>query len=216
MTKKLRDISVTLSPNIAVWDGDPKLEISPLASLDHGDIANVSYIKMGVHIGTHIDAPIHFVPGKPGIDLIPLKTLIGACWVCDLTRVHKVITGEELEGANVPKDTQRLLIKTSNSKLWETQPNEFDKNFIALDSSAAAWITKRGLTLVGIDYLGIEPFESVSNGAQTHKILLAAETVVVEGLNLTGVEPGKYELICLPIKIKNSDGAPCRAILVEN
>jgi len=215
MTKTFYDISVTLSSDVPVWEGDPKLEITPLASMAGGDIANVSHVKMGVHIGTHIDAPIHFVAGRTGIDLIPLSVLMGKCWVCDLSHVQNAITGVDLEGEHIPEDVQRLLIKTTNSNLWNTKGANFERGFIALASSAAAWITKRGIKLVGIDYLGIEPFDSVANGAPTHKILLSAETVVVEGLNLSGIAVGEYELICLPIKIKNSDGAPARAVLIE-
>jgi arylformamidase len=213
--KTYYDISVAIHPDIPVWEGDPAVIIRSAASIERGDIANVSRLDMGAHTGTHIDAPVHFVPGRKGIDGLALDILIGPAYVADLTQVEHEIDGEDFEAANIPPGTVRLLCKTSNSSLWSALPVTFDPGFVGISPDGAQWLIERGVKLIGVDYLGVERYESVGNGAPTHHLLLEKELVIVEGLDLSNIGAGEYELICLPVKIKNSDGAPCRAILVK-
>jgi arylformamidase len=209
------DISISIHPDIPVWEGDPSVIIHSAASIERGDIANVSRLEIGAHTGTHIDAPVHFVPGRKGIDALDLDTLIGPAYVADLIDVAHEIHGHDFGRANIPQGTVRLLCQTSNSSIWSKSPLAFDPNFVGISPDGAQWLIDRGIKLVGVDYLGVERFDSVGNGAPTHHLLLENELVIVEGLDLSDIPAGEYELICLPVKIKNSDGAPCRAILVK-
>jgi arylformamidase len=189
--------------------------IRSAASIDRGDIVNVSRLDMSAHTGTHVDAPVHFVPGRKGVDRLSLDTLIGPAYVVDLSTSAHEITARHFERAHIPEHTKRLLCKTSNSSLWAKSPSVFDRNFVGISPDGAQWLIDHGMELVGVDYLGVERFESVENGAPTHHALLEKELVILEGLDLSDVPAGDYTLICLPVKIKNSDGAPCRAILIK-
>lgn len=207
------DISVSVHPDLPVWEGDPPVIIRSASSIERGDIANVSSLEIGAHTGTHIDAPVHFVPGRKGIDQLALDTLIGSAYVADLTDVTREIHGQDFEKAKIPQGTVRLLCKTTNSSLWSKVPSKFDSNFVGISPDGAEWLIEHGIKLVGVDYLGVERFDSVENGAPTHHALLEKEVIIIEGLDLSSVQAGNYKLVCLPMKIKNSDGAPCRAIL---
>ena len=209
------DISVSIRPDLPVWLGDPPVIISQAASIESGDIANVSHLDIGAHTGTHIDAPVHFVPGRKGIDRLEPDTLIGSAYVVDLTNVTGEITAQDFQTANIPEGTRRLLCKTANSDLWSAYPTSFYRDFIGISAGGASWLVEHGIRLVGVDYLGVERFDMVELGAPTHHKLLEAEVIIVEGLNLADVPAGDYELLCLPVKIQNADGAPCRAILVK-
>lgn len=209
------DISVSISPDLPVWLGDPPVVIRPAASIERGDIANVSRLDIGAHTGTHIDAPVHFVPGRKGIDQLNLDTLIGPACVVNLTNVSFEINANNFESAKIPAGTRRLLCKTANSELWSSHPAAFYRDFIGISADGAGWLIEHGIELVGVDYLGVERFDMVEQGAPTHHKLLEAGIVIVEGLNLSNVPAGEYMLLCLPIKIKDSDGAPCRAVLMK-
>lgn len=209
---RIIDISVAISPSLPVWPGDPRIAIELVSSLDHGDPANVSRLDIGTHSGTHLDAPWHFIPSGIREDQLPLDILIGACWVADLTALDRHIEARDLEAAQIPEGTRRLLLKTRNSDLWTTHPSTFVREFIAVTPDAARWIVERGIRLVGIDYLSIEPFDSPK--AETHHILLGAGVIPVETLDLREVTAGPYTLLCLPLKIAGADGAPCRAVLM--
>lgn len=213
--KTYHDISVSINPDLPVWEGDPPIVIRRAASIENGDIANVSRLDLGAHTGTHIDAPVHFVPGRKGIDGLSLDTLIGPAYVVDLIHVDHEVHGRDFEQANIPQGTERLLCKTSNSSLWTKSPTAFDPDFVGISYDGAQWLVDHEIKLVGVDYLGVERYENVGNGAPTHHLLLENEMVIVEGLDLSNILAGTYELICLPVKIKNSDGAPCRAVLVK-
>lgn len=214
--KKYYDISVAIHPDLPVWEGEPPVVIRAAASIERGDIANVSRLEMGAHTGTHVDAPVHFVPGRKGVDGLTLDTLLGTAYVVDLTNVTHEVRASDFEQAGIPKDTRRLLCKTSNSSLWSKSPCTFDSDFIGISLEGAQWVINHGIELVGVDYLGVERFDSVGNGAPAHHALLEKEVIIIEGLDLSEVSAGEYTLICLPIKIKNSDGAPCRAILIKD
>jgi arylformamidase len=203
------DISLTVSPDLPVWPGDPKIELARFATLEEGGV-NVSRMALGVHTGTHIDAPNHFVAKGRTVDRIPIETLTGRAYVLHLPTVD-LITAAVLERSEIPPRTRRILFKTRNSDLWARQEREFKTDFVALSPDGAEYLATRGFKLVGIDYLSIAPYAS---GKPTHEILLKAGLVVVEGLDLSMVTQGRYTLYCLPLKLLGADGAPARAILI--
>ena len=123
---------------------------------------------------------------------------------------YKTITPKELVSINLPQDTERLLLRTRNSGFWKANVTDFRKDYTALTAEAAQWIVDRGLKLIGIDYLSIQRF---GDKPATHKILLRGNVTILEGLNLTGILPGNYELLCLPIRLTGTEGAPARAVL---
>lgn len=209
------DISVSIRPDLPVWKGDPAVSILRESSIASGDAANITHLNMGAHTGTHVDAPLHFLDGRRGVDRLDLDVLVGPAWVAEFNSTRE-ITAADLEKAGIPVGTARLILKTRNSRLWSDKPTGFDEDFIGISVDGAEWLVQRGIRLVGIDYLGVERCDSVSNGAPVHKKLLDAEIILVEGLNLSEVQPGAYRLMCLPVKIQDADGAPCRAILTRD
>ena len=208
---RLIDISLPVSNALPTWPGDPAVSLERIGKIEDGSPANISRLQAGVHTGTHVDAPLHFIPNDIGVDELDLDRFVGPCQVIELGGSGR-ITANELAGANIAVDTERLLIKTENSAWWQEEPLRFHTEFRALDSSAARWVVERGLKLVGVDYLSVESFEAEPNHP-THGILLGARVGVIEGLNLHNVAPGTYRLICLPLKLVGSDGAPARAVL---
>ncbi len=207
---RIYDISVGISPEIPVWPGDAPVRLERVQSMDAGAHANVSRFEAGVHVGTHIDAPLHFIAGGRSVEAIPLKTMIGRAYVVELKRAE-VLNASTLDGARIPPRTRRLLFKTRNSDYWTKGERKFRRDFVAVDSSGAEWLVRKGVRLVGVDYLSVAPF---GDGGPTHRILLEAGVVIVEGLNLAGVIQGRYTIYCLPLKLMGSDGAPARVILV--
>ncbi len=209
---KIHDISVPISPDMPTYPGDPPVSVTPVLQIDRGDSANVSLLSMGDHTGTHLDPPVHFVPGGKTVDQLDLGILYGPARVVDMTRVGHAITVRDLEAARLPSGITRLLFKTRNSELWGTR-HDFAKDYVGVAWDGAQWLVDHAVRLVGIDYLSIESYDA--SAPNTHRTLLGAGIVVVEGLNLQQVAPGDYTLVCLPLKIKNGDGGPLRAILVE-
>jgi arylformamidase len=207
----IHDLSVGISPNLPVWPGNPGVEISRAQDMDKGDHANVSRLSLGVHTGTHVDAPVHFINGAAGVDSLALETLVGPALLIDLPNVA-VVTAADLEGAHIPAGTQRLLIKTHNSAYWAKADTSFHTEFAGVAVDAANWLVAHHVTLVGVDYLSVAPWKQ---GTPTHRALLEAGVVIVEGLNLSAIEPGVHAFTCLPMKIVGSDGAPARAIITE-
>ncbi len=206
------DISVTISPDMPVWPGQPQVELKRISKISEGDNANVSRLELSVHTGTHLDAPNHFLDqNKTTVEKLDLKTLTGRAYVLHLPDEVDLITRTILENAEIPPRTRRLLIRTRNSKQWAQQAKQFDKDFVAIDASGAEYLTERGVRLVGVDYLSVAPF---NEGRPTHEILLGTGVVVVEGLDLSGVSQGRYTLYCLPLKLLGAEGAPARAILI--
>jgi arylformamidase len=203
------DISVALDSNIPLWPGSPGFKLKWIKKTGSGDEFNNSYLACDVHVGTHVDAPAHLLPNRKTVKDLELDILIGSCLVIYLPNI-KEITADDLSGAKIPSPTERLLIKTDNSSLWDSEHTEFKQEFVALTHEAAQWLVQKGIRLVGIDYLSIGDFES---GTETHRILLRNDIAVLEGLNLRNVEPDEYELICLPLKLKGAEGAPVRAVL---
>ena len=206
------DVTVPLSNELPTYPGDPGVEIGEWRSLVKGDSANVSVVNFGAHTGTHVDAPAHFIDGAAKIETLPLDALIGECVVIEVPQ-DTIAIGREFVAANVASGTERVLFKTRNSAFWNETPPQFHSDFTHLNTEAAAWLAEQGARLVGIDYLSIEKFKSP--GHPTHLALLSKGIVIVEGLNLTGVPAGKYELFCLPMRLRShlGDGAPARAVL---
>jgi len=209
----LFDISVAISPGrTPVYPGDPGVEIIQHTAIARGGAANVSLLHFGAHTATHIDAPAHFIEGAPTISETPLDTLNGRAWVVQLPE-NVLAIDERHVGELVPEAAERVLFRTRNSAFWSEQPGVFREDFTYVTPDAARALVERSVRLVGIDYLSIEKFKS--DTFETHITLLSRGVVILEGLNLGGVPPGEYELICLPLKLEGGtgDGAPVRAVL---
>ena len=208
---RIYDLSLPISESLVVWPGDPPIRITQPHHLDRGDEATVSRLDMGAHTGTHVDAPAHFVPGGSGVDDLDLNVLVGPALVVD-ARQADALSAEVLETLPIPTGTERVLFRTRNSDLWARGEPEFHEDFVAITEDGARWLIERGVRLVGVDYLSVAPFDAVT---PTHRALLHAGVVAIEGLDLSGIGPGAYQLVCLPLKIVGTDGAPARAILIE-
>lgn len=207
---RIHDLSLPVSASLPTWPGDPPFRRELASSMRRGDPCDVSRIDCGVHTGTHVDAPAHFVPGAPGVDQLSLEVLIGPCLVVEASP-----GGSELGPEALPRDAgERVLFKTRNSRRWLEGDTAFDRDFVAVGESLARSLVERRVRLVGVDYLSVESFHA-PRSHPVHHLLLEAGLVVVEGLDLSRVEAGRYQLYCLPTKLVGSDGAPARAILVE-
>ncbi len=203
------DVSVTLKTGMLHWPGDPPVVIERMRDMDKGDTVNLSRITMGVHSGTHVDAPIHFLNGAGGIDRIPFDPLVGQARVIAIA-AGESIREEDLAGHNVEKG-ERILLRTRNSINQILHRDAFDEGFVYLEEDAAQFLAVRKIKTLGVDYLSVGGYRK--NGPAVHRILLEAGIVIIEGLDLAGVQPGRYEMICLPMKILDADGAPARVIL---
>lgn len=201
------DISVPIRPGMIVYEGDPDVHLERALSITEGAVANVSRLDFGVHSGTHIDAPVHFVEGADGAETLPLDALVGDAYVVDATGIESALDEAALEELELPDGADRLIFKTRNSRLWDL--DEFSHDFVRLTGDGARSVLGRGIRLVGIDYLSIGDEEA-------HVELLRAGVVPLEGLDLRGVEPGPYRLVCLPLRLVGADGAPARAVLVRD
>lgn len=209
---KIFDISVSLSAEIPVWPGDPQILLERYRHISTGNASNDSKIACSVHSGTHVDAPAHFIENGVTVEQLPLHALIGTATVVEILNSN-IITPEILEDQALPAETKRLLFKTKNSVLWDNPAHQFNPDFVALSPAAAGWIVSKGMQLVGIDYLSIQMYNDAD--PRTHRILLEAGIVVVEGLDLRNIRAGTYQFICLPIKLAGSEGAPARAVLIQ-
>lgn len=190
------------------WPGDPDFHIERATDQEKGDVATVSRMSLGVHTGTHMDAPLHFIRGGRAIDTMPLDATVGPARVISITDT-KSIKREELVRQNIAPG-ERILFKTLNSeRSWNS--DAFDENFVFISQDAAKYLAEVGVRTVGVDYLSVGGFRE--DGPETHHALLGAGIWIIEGLNLSGVEPGEYELACLPLRLIGSEGSPARAIL---
>lgn len=207
---RIIDISVPVYSGMVYFPGDAGVEVEPYHEITKGDHANLSVLKLGSHSGTHVDAPRHFVDGMAGVDELPLEALVGPARVLDLTGAAGSVSAAGLESAGLG-DAVRVLLKTSNSGLWDS--DEFSTQYVSLDDDAASLLVDRGVRLVGIDYLSIEKFRSRTT--HVHQTLLRASVIILEGVDLRNVDAGDYQLACLPLKIRGGDGAPARAVLIE-
>lgn len=206
------DVTVPIIPGMPVWPGDPPVEVAAVMRTADGDGANISRLNISSHTGTHVDPPWHYIDDGQRLLDIPIERWIGPCHVAEIPAGVAKIEPEHLDDAAIPADTTRLLLKTTNSRLWETVVAPFDTSFVALSPAAARWVVGRGIQLVGIDYLGIEPYDG---DGETHVTLLSHGVLVIEGLDLRAISAGRYTLICLPLKLDPGDGAPARVLLVR-
>ena len=209
---KIYDISLPISESLAVWPGDSPVKIRQSSHLEKGDRNTVSSLAFGAHTGTHVDAPAHFILKGSGVDTLDLNVLVGPVAVVDALDVD-LLTADVMESLSIPPDCDRVLFHTRNSELWAEGYSIFNREFVAISEDGAQWLASRGFRLVGIDYLSVAPFK---NSGPTHRELLLAGVVLVEGLDLRGIQPGRYQLVCLPLRIVEIDGAPARAILIDD
>ncbi len=204
------DITVPISVGVPIYEGDPAVQIETPMLIANGDAANVSKLCFGVHTGTHVDAPNHFIDGTRRVDELDLAKLIGKCRVIEIAETVTAIGPEHLGETG---NAERILFKTRNSAFWNEPENGFRTDFTSISPEAARVLASNNLKLVGIDYLSVERFGS--KDFATHTTLLEKEIVILEGVDLRKVPPGEYELICLPLKYSGGagDGAPARTIL---
>ncbi len=206
---ELYDISLPLKNDLPSWPGDPRPQIKRIHNISDGDTSNVTHLSMTAHTGTHIDAPDHFLDNGESVDGIPLSSLVGPARVVELPSGMD-ITADMLQKANLPPQAKRLLFKTRNSQLWKEDVREFQTDFMAVNDEAAEYLVSRNVEVVGVDYLSIAPYRAP---VATHQILLEAGVLIIEGLDLSDVEPGAYTLYCLPLNITGAEGAPARVLL---
>jgi arylformamidase len=202
------DISVPLRSGMPHWPDNPPVDIHRQLDIDRGDAANVSTIAMGSHTGTHMDAPLHFIPDGAGLDEMPFEATIGRARVIEI-RDEVAVRVAELEDKSLERG-ERILFKTHNSRgAWDE--DSFVEDFVYISHEAAEFLAARRVRTVGVDYLSVGGFRR--DGRETHHALLGEGIWIIEGLDLSAVDPGEYELICLPLRVLRSDGAPARAAL---
>jgi arylformamidase len=202
------DVSIPLRNGMVHWPGDPEYQIRKVLDQRNGDLCTLSHIQMSVHTGTHMDAPLHFLEGGITMEQMPVEATIGPArviWIDD----PRAIRRDELARHDLQAG-ERLLIKTANSaKSWVS--DDFDEDYIFIAHDAAQYMAEAGIRTIGVDYLSVGGFRQ--DMKETHQTILGAGIWIVEGLNLSDIEPGPYEFVCLPLKLVGSDGAPARAVL---
>jgi arylformamidase len=206
------DISVPIQAQTPTFPGDPTIRIDGFKELSKGDAANVTALEFGAHTATHVDAPVHFIEGAATVGSLSLEALIGPALIVRIPDDAPAVTEEMVIGLDL-RAADRVLFKTRNSEFWARLEDGFREDFTYIEPAAARALVGKGVRLVGIDYLSVEQFHSGSYA--THLAFLEHGVVILEGLDLRGIEPGKYELICLPLRLEGGpgDGAPARAVL---
>src|SRR5215472_14912508 len=198
------DLTVAIRHEMVHFPGDPSVELRQTKHLDWGDPATISHLSLGVHSGTHVDAPVHFIGGAPGVDEFSIDAMIGPARVIEILD-KEICTAQDLAAYDI-RAGERLLLHTSNSnRCWNV--DAFIEDYAHLDASAARMLAERRVRMVGIDYLSIG---RGNDGPEVHRILLEAGVVILEGLDLSRVDAGFYDVVCLPLKILGGDGAPAR------
>ena len=204
---KLIDVSVPLDAQLPTYPHNTPFTLEPIKRIAHGDSSNVSTLHMSAHTGTHVDAPRHFFDEGAGTEALPLELLVGRARVIQIDS-RTGVAAEDLAAIDFSDDI-RVLIKTHNSRLWGSP--EFHADYVGVTESGAKHLVEHGIKVVGVDYLSVEQFRNP--GAPAHHVLLGAGTIVIEGLDLRDVDPGVYEMFCLPLRVVGSDGAPARVVL---
>lgn len=207
--KKWIDVSIPISSDLPVWPGDPAPQVTWLSQIISGEGINLSKIEMSLHSGTHIDAPSHFIEGGQSIDEIPLDLLIGEVQVIKVPTELNIIKDSFLNTLNY-EIPEIIFFKTNNSFMHYLHEKRFIKDFVGIDRSGAKWLVDHKVKVVGIDYLSVAPYW---DAAETHRILLEANVIIVEGLDLSRIQEGSYRFICLPINIKGREAAPVRVVV---
>jgi arylformamidase len=203
------DVTVPLIPGLVpLYPGDTDLDVQRVQARREGGKANVSKLTCSLHCGTHVDAPVHFFDGLPGIETVPLDVLIGPAWVVDASSVRTRLDAASIEALDIPAGVERVLFRTRNSALWDNP--RFVEDFVCLSADGADVLVRRGVRLVGIDYLSIAPYQ---DPAPAHEILFTGGVTIVETLDLRRAAPGPWQLTCLPLLLPGADGAPARAVL---
>jgi arylformamidase len=204
---KVYDISVPIRPGMIVYDGNPAVHLERVQSIAAGAHANISRLDLGVHTGTHVDAPLHFLDQAAGSESLKLELLIGPAVVVDGTTVDGDLDEDVLARLDIPEGTERVLLKTRNGRLWAR--DSFSRDFIRLTGGGARYLISREVRVIAIDFLSIGDEEA-------HKELLAAGVIPLEGIDLREINPGPYQLLCLPLRLEGSDGAPARVVLLRD
>jgi len=205
------DVTVPIQEGLPVWPGEEGPTIKRTSDIDSGDKANVSLIRMVTHTGTHVDAPLHFFAKARSVDRIPLSVLCGPCLVIEKIGNGHISAGDIPE---LPSHITRVLFKTTNSTLWENPTHDFVNEYVCLEPEAAELLVRKGIQLVGMDYMSVEPPTNQEN--PIHRLLLGNGIVIIENLDLRNISPGEYNLVCLPLKLSGADGAPARVILISD
>ncbi len=207
---KFIDVSMALGPDTPVYPGDSPFSKLDLRRMEGGDSLNLSELRMGAHTGTHVDAPVHFIRGGKGIGDLPAAAFSGPATVLDLSHVVSSIDGEDVAQSQIRKGDIVLLRTRNSDRLGPV----FFEDYVYLSEAGARHLVNQGVKAVGIDYLSIEGFRV--RGFPVHRLLLEKGIGIIEGLDLSKVNPGRYWFICLPLKVAEGDGAPARAVLVED
>jgi arylformamidase len=201
------DITTPIENNMVHWPGDTDIVIKRASSIAAGDICNLTNVSMSAHTATHMDAPLHFIDNANDISTLPLDAVIGKAEVIEI-KDHTSINLKELKTHKI-EENDRILFKTQNS-LVDWRMKDFKKDYVFLSAEAAKYLVEKKVKTVGVDYLSVAEF---NNSAEVHNILLGAGIWIIEGLALKDVLEGTYDLICLPLNLIGSDGAPARAVV---
>ena len=208
---RIIDITMELSPDMVIWPGSEPFQVFPICSIEEGAIANSSRFKMGMHTGTHVDAPLHFVADGKCTATVELGKFMGKAKVFPIDTDHNIISAD-LEKFDICKgDTILLNVAKNNRYLLDQQ---FHEDYICLDADGADYLVRKQVKAVGINYYSIEAFHYLPD-CPVHTSLLKNEIAIFEGLNLNGVAQGEYSYVCLPLKMRGGNGSPVRAVLIE-
>jgi arylformamidase len=203
---RIHDVTVPLAPGMTTYPGDPPFALEPVQQLGR-DPCNLSRMTLSTHTGTHVDAPSHFLAGGATVDQLPLEILLGKA------RVVQVLARERVDRVDLEaldlRDDLRVLLKTRMS--GQLHRSAYQGDHVYLSEDAALYLAQAGIKLVGFDYLSVD--RSGAAGYAAHRALLGRGVVVLEGLDLSEVEPGEFEMACLPLRIAGGDGAPARVVL---
>jgi len=206
---RLIDISLPISECLPVWPDSCGVRVIREKALEEGADSNVTRLDSDVHAGTHVEGSLHFFPNGKSIDDIPLDVFIGPAVVAHLPEADRV-GADELEQLDLPANTIRLLLRTKNSEMWSSLNKQFNEDYVGVTKDGAEWIVENGIRLVGMDYLSVAKY---TDAVETHRILLSDEVTILEGLNLSDAMAGRYELICLPLRLAGAEAAPARVVL---
>jgi arylformamidase len=213
---KIHDITLSIEPGMLVWPGDPPVALRQVSSIQNGADSNVSQLRMSVHTGTHIDAPKHFIDSGDTIDQIPVEKLLGDVLVLrfndEITTLSKQTLLSHPQSGQFGK-FKKILFHTHNSSIYRDYPSTFQTDYVGIDTSGAEYLAQFNFDLIGVDYLSIAPFHDTH---KPHEILLSNGVVLLEGIDLSSISEGIYQLFCMPLNLKGSEGAPARVILIEN
>lgn len=202
------DISVTLCDPMPSWPGSARFWAERVSDMNKGAVANASTLVMGSHVGTHVDSPLHFVKDGRSIDTIPLDATNGRARLIEFRGV-KSITPEMLHPYQIRRG-ERVIFKTDNSfRVWKL--DDFVEDYVYTSSKAAEYLVSRGIKSVGVDYLSVGEFGP--DGVAAHQTFLSHGVWLIEGLDLAAVSPGRYELVCLPLKLAGCEASPARAMI---